>query len=219
PTVDFPASSPYVIACGGTSLASSIETAWSWNSQQQWGCGSGASNTFPMPSWQSNVVVFPTGTTPLVSNLKGKRALPDISLNADPLSGYTIYFNGKLLLSEIGGTSCVAPLFSAFLGIVNLQYGSIPFGNYLYASYVHSSGSFNDITSGSNDNLKKSVGVWNCGKGFDLCCGLGSFNGSKLATALTTSGLKPFSSIIAGASSKKRKSKKGKSNLLLKICD
>ena len=124
PTADFPASSPYVVACGGTSIATSTEVAWSWNATYSWGTGLGASSTFAMPSWQTNVAVLPTGVTPSVASLKGKRALPDISLNADPLSGYTIYFGGKNYINELGGTSCVAPMFSGYLGILNFQYGS-----------------------------------------------------------------------------------------------
>ena len=81
---------------------------------------------------------------------------------------------------------------SGYLGILNFQYGSVPFGNYLYTAYAQSKAPFNDIVSGTNDNLKKSTGVWSAGKGFDFLSGLGSINGTKLAAALTTAGLKPL---------------------------
>ena len=63
--VDYPASSPYVVACGGTSVnpSNSAETLWSYNSQNNWGAGSGASAFSTMPSWQNGVAVLPNNTT------------------------------------------------------------------------------------------------------------------------------------------------------------
>ena len=114
PAVDFPSSSPYVVACGGTTLVGTSESVWSYNSKYQWGTGSGVSTIFTMPSWQSGIAKFPTGITPTLTNLKANRATPDIALLADPITGYTIYFNGELLVNELGGTSCVAPMMSGF---------------------------------------------------------------------------------------------------------
>ncbi len=80
----------------------------------------------------------------------------------------------------------------ALRAAMNLQLGAVPFANYLYTAYAHSTSPFNDIQSGSNDNLTKSTGVWSSGKGFDFVTGLGSMNGTKLAAALASAGLKPL---------------------------
>jgi kumamolisin len=160
PHCDFPASSPHVIACGGTKILPDGESAWSWNPDSQTGGGGGISNHFTIPSFQSTVVY----------NIK-KRAIPDLSLNADPASGWTIYFNGQLNVNAWGGTSCVPPAVAGFLGLMNLRYKS-DFNTALYSSY-HVKGCFRDIVSGDNDKYKASPG-------FDLCTGLGSVNGTTL---------------------------------------
>src|SRR4029077_21044367 len=74
--VDFPASSPFVVACGATTLSTSPsykETAWSWNSARQWGSGGGLSSIFPVPSYQATII--PAGLKTPISF----RAVPDIS--------------------------------------------------------------------------------------------------------------------------------------------
>ena len=73
--VDFPASSPFVTGCGGTSLLTSGESAWS-------GSGGGVSNIFDRPPWQAGVPVPPP------SSAQGGRGVPDVSANADPDTGY-----------------------------------------------------------------------------------------------------------------------------------
>lgn len=195
PTVDFPASSPWVVAVGGTSVSLSNETAWSWNPINKWGGGGGVSNIFTMPAWQNGLVNLPVGTSPSVTHLVGKRALPDVALNADPLTGYTIFMGGTSYVNQIGGTSCAAPLMASLFGIMNLKF-PISAASSLYHVYSKSlqrTLAFKDITSGSNDNLivtnakkasTKSQGVWNAATGFDMCTGLGSVNGVNLFNAL-----------------------------------
>jgi len=185
PHADFPASSPYVTACGGTSLASGgIESAWTWSARYQWGTGGGISRIFPAPSYQRGVVTYPTGTLPSTATLQGLRALPDIALNADPLSGWTIYFNNQLLYNEMGGTSCVAPAMAGLLGLMNLRY-SVSFNTSLYAAYkVAAASCFVDITIGNNDSIAGSNGVFPCTSGYDFCTGLGAVNGVNLFSVL-----------------------------------
>ena len=185
PHVDFPASSPHVVSCGGTSLTNP-ESTWSYNPSYGWGTGGGISSFFPEPAYQIGVVTYPTNTNPSTTNLIGHRASPDIALNADPLTGWTIYFNGQAYVNQIGGTSCVAPAMSALLGLMNLNY-VLGFNTSLYNLYknnVTKANSFYDITTGSNDNINGSTGVWNAGVGYDFCTGLGTLNGTGLFNAL-----------------------------------
>ena len=122
------------------------------------------------------VVTYPTGSP-------HGRGVPDIALNADPLSGWTIYYNKTLYVNQFGGTSCVAPCFSGLLGLFNLTYtGGI--GKHLYASYLKQKTAFKDITTGSNDSLTKKPNYYNAGVGYDFCTGLGSLNGKLLYLAL-----------------------------------
>ena len=182
PNADFPASSPNVVSCGGTT-ASGIETVWSYNPTYGWGTGGGISSIFPEPAYQVGVVKYPTVTTPPITNLIGKRASPDIAMNADPMVGWTIYFNGRLEINGTGGTSCVAPAMAGLLGLMNLSYPN-GFNTHLYNVYKKQSYCFKDITTGSNDNIANSKGVYSAGAGYDCCTGLGSIRGTYLFNAL-----------------------------------
>ncbi len=111
--VDFPASSPHVLACGGTSLQSSngvVTSETVWNDGSQGGAsGGGYSNQFPLPAWQASIGIAPPSG--------GGRGVPDVSGDADPETGYTILVDGKSLV--IGGTSAVAPLWSGLIVLLN----------------------------------------------------------------------------------------------------
>ena len=91
--VDFPASSPHVLACGGTNLqgsGSTITAETVWNAQPQGGAtGGGVSNIFPLPTWQASSKV-PKPTDPA-----GGRGVPDVAGDADPASGYVVRVDGK----------------------------------------------------------------------------------------------------------------------------
>jgi kumamolisin len=177
---DFPSSSGHVVTCGGTSLSTpGQETAWSWNRTYEWGTGGGISSYFPQPSFQTPVVTYPSGVPHM-------RATPDIALSADPLSGWTIYFNNKLYINQFGGTSCVAPAMAGLLGLMNLSYsGSAALNQKMYTAYTKpaTKAAFKDITVGSNDNIS-TANRYTCGVGYDCCTGLGSLNGTLLLAAL-----------------------------------
>lgn len=179
PHTDFPSSSPYVISCGGTSIHTNPESTWSWNNQYQWGTGGGISSMFSEPMYQLSIgVKYPTGFVP-------HRAVPDVSMNADPLCGWTIYFDGTLYVNRIGGTSCVAPALSGLFGLMNLintGKGVIADGflNRLYGAYSKQKLCFKDITKGTNDNVQYTKGMFDTKKGYDFCTGLGSVNGKIL---------------------------------------
>jgi len=175
--VDFPASSPHVLACGGTNLTvsngvRSTETVWNDQSQGGGATGGGVSGYFALPSWQSAANVPPP------SNGSGGRGVPDVSGDAAPATGYQILVDGQSAV--VGGTSAVAPLWAALVALVNQQTGRNA-GFLNTALYSGGEANFYDITSGSN-------GSYNAAAGWDPCTGLGSPDGQKIATLVTNNG-------------------------------
>ena len=176
--VDFPASSPHVLACGGTKLTGSgtritSEVVWNETAANEGATGGGVSNVFPLPTWQSNAKV------PAATVSGGGRGVPDVAGDADPATGYTIRVDGSTMV--IGGTSAVAPLWAGLIALANAK-NKVAAGFInptLYASA--SAKAFHDITSGNN-------GAFSAGPGWDACTGLGSPIGSAIITALAPKG-------------------------------
>ncbi|NML35463.1 S53 family peptidase [Paraburkholderia antibiotica] len=180
--VDFPASSPYVLACGGTSLSASGPSAGSspgpsitrevvWNDGEQGGAsGGGVSTAFAVPVWQKGLSARSTdgGSTALSG-----RGVPDVAGDASPLTGYSVLIDGTQTV--IGGTSAVAPLWAALIARINAAQGQ-PAG-FVNAKLYKAPDVCNDITQGNNGSFAASVG-------WDACTGLGSPNGQKVAAAL-----------------------------------
>jgi len=166
--VDFPASSPHVLACGGTNLQGSGSTITGetvWNALPNGGAsGGGVSNVFPLPTWQASAGV------PKPTVKAGGRGVPDVAGDADPASGYQVRVDGSNLV--IGGTSAVAPLWAGLIACANAANGkSAGFINpAIYAAKAKSA--FRDITSGTN--YKGTPKGFTAGKGWDACTGLGS---------------------------------------------
>ncbi len=147
--VDFPASSPYSLACGGTSLdisGSTIASEVVWNDLPTNGAtGGGVSATFPLPSYQANANVPPSANTGNTG-----RGVPDVAGDADPQTGYQVQVDGSQFV--VGGTSAVAPLWAGLVALFNQTIGT-PVGYLnpnLYQSVALATGTFNDITSGNN---------------------------------------------------------------------
>jgi kumamolisin len=174
--VDFPASSPHVLACGGTRLEGSGTTV---QREQAWGgylgaTGGGVSDIFALPGWQSGARV---PRSPNLGHRRG-RGVPDVAASADPATGYRIRVDGTEGL--IGGTSAVAPLMAGLVALINQKIGRA-LGSINPLIYRPSSAPlFRDITSGTN-------GAFSAGAGWDPCTGLGSPIGDALAAALSTS--------------------------------
>jgi kumamolisin len=160
--VDFPASSPHVLACGGTSLRGSGSTIASesvWNDGPGAGAtGGGVSNVFPLPTWQSGASV------PKPSVPTGGRGVPDVAGDADPATGYIVRVDGKTMV--FGGTSAVAPLWAGLIAIANQKNGKSA-GFIQPAIYAKGKTAFRDTTTGNN-------GSFTAGPGWDACTGLGS---------------------------------------------
>ena len=175
--VDFPASSPNVLACGGTKLVTSgnsitSETVWNELANNEGATGGGISDVFPLPSWQNSAGVPPSAN----ANHNVGRGVPDVTGNADPTTGYVTLVDGKP--DVIGGTSAVAPLWAGLIALINESIGKpAGFINPLLYQNVAADDDFNDITTGNN-------GAYSAGKGWDACSGLGSPIGTQVAAAL-----------------------------------
>jgi kumamolisin len=170
--VDFPASSPNVLSCGGTSLFSSngaISEETVWNDGADGGStGGGFSTTFTQPSYQASLKTS-------FSNQTG-RGVPDVSGDADPDTGYNILVDGEQ--GVIGGTSAVAPLWAGLIALLNQQLNRrLGFINPVIYALPEPENGFNDITQGNN-------GSFSAGPGWDPCTGLGSPMGTMLAKLL-----------------------------------
>ncbi len=171
--VDFPASAPHALGCGGTRL-SARGTTWQgdvvWNSDGR-STGGGVSAQFPLPTYQDAAHV------PVSANPGGKpgRGVPDVAGDADPATGYTIFVDGQTQV--VGGTSAVAPLWAGLTAVCNQALGH-PLGflnPHLYP--LLGTSPFHQVTSGSN-------GAYHAGPGWNPCCGLGTPDGTHLLTAL-----------------------------------
>jgi kumamolisin len=191
--VDFPASSPHVLACGGTKLDANgativSEVVWNELANREGATGGGVSNVFALPTWQANAHV------PAPSKSTGGRGVPDVAGDADPTTGYTIRVDGETTV--IGGTSAVAPLWAGLVALANQQLGT-HVGFIQPAIYAaRAASAFNDITAGNN-------GAFSAGPGWDACTGLGSPIANKLIPLLA-----PASSNAKGKSSKPGKAAK-----------
>jgi kumamolisin len=175
--VDFPASSPNVLACGGTQLVASgnsitSETVWNELANNEGATGGGISDVFPLPSWQNGAGVPPSANP----NKNVGRGVPDVTGDADPTTGYVTRVDGNP--DVIGGTSAVAPLWAGLIALLNQSIGKpVGFINPLLYQNAGTARDLNDITSGNN-------GAYSAGPGWDACSGLGSPIGTQVAAAL-----------------------------------
>lgn len=175
--VDFPASSPNVLACGGTTLVASgnsitSETTWNELANHEGATGGGISDVFPLPTWQNGAGVPPSANP----NHNVGRGVPDVSGDADPTTGYVTLVDGQS--GVIGGTSAVAPLWAGLIALINESIGKpVGFVNPLLYQTASTADDFNDVTTGNN-------GAYSAGPGWDACTGLGSPIGAQVAAAL-----------------------------------
>jgi kumamolisin len=188
--VDFPSSSPFVVACGATHIDTSGNTLQgesAWNQDfadtdpqvDSFGAvGGGISDVnTPPPSWQENLTLPAS-----VNGGPAGRGVPDVTGNGDPSSGYSVLVDGSSTV--VGGTSAVAPLWAALITRINQRLaGRVGFINpRLYTS----AGAFNDVTIGNNRPGGAPNPGYDATKGWDACTGLGSPNGNAVLEALTT---------------------------------
>lgn len=153
--VDYPAASPWVVGCGGTSLQS---TEVVWNSDGG-GTGGGYSKYAALPAWQ---VGAPASG--------GGRLVPDISGLADPETGWKIMVNGGWQI--IGGTSAVAPMYAGYFAAIAAGLGK-RLGFILPTLYQNPAKCL-DVVSGNN-------GFFRARPGIDECTGIGRVIGNTMA--------------------------------------
>jgi kumamolisin len=183
--VDFPASSPNAIACGGTRLtingATATDVTWNDLATNSGATGGGFSAVFTAPAWQS-AAIKPYKQT--------ARGLPDVSGDADPDTGYSVLIDGTSTV--LGGTSAVAPLWAALIARCQQSSGQqlTDLGARLYGAEA---AGFRDVTQGGN-------GGYTAGPGWDPCTGLGVPIGTALLPAVWG----------GGSSAEKKKKAKGK---------
>jgi kumamolisin len=176
--VDFPASSPWVLGCGGIRLeadpgAGTISSAVVWNdlAKNEGATGGGVSRLFGVPEWQAAADVPPNAD----GSGKTGRGVPDVASLADPETPmWVLSPNGQL--GGVGGTSASAPMWSALITLLNQLTGT-PLGFCNPQLYAHLKDSFTDITEGDNGSYK-------AGPGWDACTGWGRPNGTQLLQAL-----------------------------------
>jgi kumamolisin len=165
--VDFPASCPHVLACGGTRLVAAngtIDSETVWNDGTHGGTtGGGYSNVFTRPEWQAAV------------NTQSGRGVPDVAANADPETGYNILVDGHQ--EVVGGTSAAAPLWAGLIVLLNQKLNRrLGFINPLLYGMDQANG-FRDINLGNN-------GAYTATYGWDPCTGNGTPLGTQLLQAL-----------------------------------
>ncbi len=187
PAVDDPSSQPYVTSVGGLTITNiSPLTQTVWNSNGGAG-GGGVSQVWSRPTWQVT-----TGATASQT----MRMVPDLSVMADPNTGFMQYFTGSNSQvvtchrncttgwSSIGGTSIGSPLMSALVAVAAQACGVARLGFInpsLYRMGAAGVG-FTDVTTGSNDLFN--TGSYSAGTGYDLASGLGSPNGAAFINGL-----------------------------------
>jgi kumamolisin len=167
---DFPSSSPFVLACGGTKLTvhgTAIQSEVVWHESSDSATGGGVSDVFPLPDYQKNAGVPPS----VSSGFKG-RGLPDVAGDADPQTGYNVLVDGQQMV--IGGTSAVAPLMAALIARVNQVKGK-PVG-FIHPTLYANPKLCRDITQGDNITTSTNEG-YTAGPGWDACTGWGVLSG------------------------------------------
>jgi kumamolisin len=175
--VDYPASSPYVLACGGTRIsldpaATIITDEVVWNDGLR-GTGGGISDVYQVPDYQRSIALPPS-----LNDGKRRRGVPDVAAAASETNGYRIVHGGAEIVT--GGTSAVAPLWGAFIALINAQRGR-PLG-FINPELYRNPVLLREITSGNNMAL--GLG-YRAGPGWNACTGLGVPDGRALAAALT----------------------------------
>jgi kumamolisin len=175
--VDYPAASPYALACGGTRLEvlDGVRVERVWNDADGNATGGGVSEYYPVPSWQQHARV-PRSVNP--SRHRG-RGVPDVAGNADPDTGYRIRLNDAQL-KALGGTSAVGPLWAALIAQLNQRLDTrLGFVNPLLYESIAPEG-FNSVVKGSN-------GAYRARLHWDACTGHGTPDGERLLAALSAS--------------------------------
>lgn len=173
PSVNCPADSPYVLACGGSGVAADLSKETSWYEDLSgfvMSGGGGYSAAYGMPDWQKEGIGGAGGHS--------GRALPDVAAKADVMAGYDVVVTGLDL--PMGGSSAAAPMWAGLTALINQKLGK-PAG--FFASHLYSK----DLAGAVRDITESGGGPCKTGPGWDVCTGLGSPVGTGLLAALSGS--------------------------------
>jgi kumamolisin len=189
---DFPASSPYVLAVGGTTIpkkgGAQSDIVWKEGDGLRddggGSTGGAISKVFKRPPWQSKIGIHSVDPGALVG-----RCIPDVAANADwDASPYLLVVDGGA--EPNGGTSAAAPLWASLIALMNAKLGAGKRVGYLTPELYHSVGASTmgslgctDVNSGNNNTA--SIGGYSARPGYDAVAGWGVPNGVKLLAALT----------------------------------
>jgi kumamolisin len=191
-TIGTLASSPYVLAAGGTSLLLhannkiKLETTWNHDGSAT---GGGVSILYGLPSYQNNLTVsyFPVlNSAPLTV-----RGIPDIAGNADSSTGYRFFYGPNNTFVQVGGTSATAPMIAGMIAILNQLSGKrMGFCHQLFYSNPHC---FNDITTGNIGFYAANTALpaYRASAGWDACTGLGTIKGNAIYQLIRTDEVYP----------------------------
>jgi subtilase family serine protease len=172
---EYPASSPFVVSVGGTTLH--VDSGGNYLSETAWsGSGGGQSAFENEPLYQA--------TFPIPNDPSGKRGIPDVSYDGDPATGFPVYdsvrYQGQTGWFQVGGTSAGAPQWAALLAIANSLrlaankplLSSSNINTALYAAALSNySANYHDVVSGTNGNCGESCSA---STGYDYVTGLGT---------------------------------------------
>jgi hypothetical protein len=193
---DYPASSPHVVAVGGTELtltksgARQSETAWNEDPDPEGGDegagGGGCSASFAAPEWQQNVpdwasVGCGTGT-------EAKRAVADVAADADPYSGVVVYDSeaSKEYLIVIGGTSVASPIIASTFALAGgsdeVEYPAQTLYSHLgepslYDVTEGGNGECDDLYTGGCSGSMDPLSPLDCGAGVLICNAAPGYDG------------------------------------------
>jgi hypothetical protein len=210
--VDDPAAQPFVTGVGGTTLQSlgppPVQRAWNsggavtGSTGPAGAGGGGVSSLWAMPPYQRSApawlhVVRSAAHGPVCGRTRGDcREVPDVSADADPATGYEIYWNGEDTEPEpagwqvLGGTSGAAPLWAALFALADAfpACGGSAIGYagpalYRAAAQAYAT-DFHDVTVGDTDETATHGGDWRAGRGYDLATGLGTPDAGPLVAGL-----------------------------------
>lgn len=166
---DYPSTSKYVTAVGGTTLTKSAGSTRGWTEGAWSDAGSSCGKSTPKPTWQSNI------STTVCKN----RAAADVSSVADPNTGLAVYNKANGGWIVVGGTSAASPFVAGVYALYGLG-GNGP--DWAYANAAK----FYDVTTGNNGTC--TTALCKAGAGWDGPTGLGSPNGTALGGGSTGGG-------------------------------
>jgi kumamolisin len=175
---NFPGSSPYVLACGGTTLDVAAKTETAWNQKVGHGFpmagGGGFSEVFDLPPWQVAAGVDSADWIPAKATSGTGRGVPDVSAKANIDPAFCVFAATEI---PACGTSASAPIWAALIAVLNeaLKFPVGCINPLLYEGGLHES--LRDITTGN-------IGHLNAAVGWDPASGWGSPHGNAMLKTL-----------------------------------